>query len=215
MRFIDALTMSALLLAPTLSSAQEGARKLPINHPANSVARIGLNAPDFSLTDTDGNKRTLQEFVSGGKTLVLFWFDPDCQVVRRHFQMDRTFPGLYSAYNGRKVVFAAVSSADSGRTLSATKADFVKEWRTHSPILIDSVGTVGKLYGAKSSPHVFVIGSDGILKYSGAIDNDAKGEKVGEKQIDYLIKALDEILAGKPVTEAETKPYGCRIKYPR
>jgi peroxiredoxin len=215
MKYIAALTMSALLMALPLSAAQKAHKKLPINHPAGSVARVGQKAPDFSLTDIDGKRRTLQEFVSAGKAVVLFWFDPDCQVIKRHFQIDRTFPGLYSSYGKRKVIFVAINSADSGRALLATRADFVKEWRAHSPILIDSGGTVGKIYGSKSSPHIFVVGSDGIIKYAGAIDNDTKGEKAGAGQIDYLVLALDEILAGKPVTEAETDPYGCRIKYSR
>jgi hypothetical protein len=196
MKYIAALTMSALLMALPLSAAQKAHKKLPINHPAGSVARVGQKAPDFSLTDIDGKRRTLQE-------------------LKRHFQIDRTFPGLYSSYGKRKVIFVAINSADSGRALLATRADFVKEWRAHSPILIDSGGTVGKIYGAKSSPHIFVVGSDGIIKYAGAIDNDTKGEKAGAGQIDYLVLALDEILAGKPVTEAETDPYGCRIKYSR
>jgi hypothetical protein len=136
-------------------------------------------------------------------------------VIHRLFQIEKAFPKLHTAYTGRKVVFVAVAAADSGYAVMASKAGFVKEWKSHSPILIDSAGTIGRVYGAKSSPHVFIVGSDGVLKYSGAVDNDAKGEKYGDARIPYLTKALDEILAGKPVTEPETRPYGCRIRYAR
>ena len=179
------LTILTLLLVSSPCFAQKAPDKLPVNPAAGSTARIGQKAPEFSLTDTNGKRRTLQEFISSGKTLVLFWFDPDCQVIRRLFQIEKTFPQLH-----RHTPAAKSSLSPWPRPTRDTPSRRAKRVSSRSgsltrPILIDSAGTIGRLYGAKSSPHVFVVASDGILKYSGAVDNDAKGEKYGDARIPY------------------------------
>ncbi len=179
----------------------------------SAVASVGSKAPDFTLKDTDGNTHSLKQYLDSGKTVVLHWFNPNCPFVVRHFQTHTTFMDLYSAYSPRNVVFIAVNSTDPKHPQYGNDATYKKKWGISYPILLDPTGEVGKLYGAKTTPHTFVISSDGILRYSGAIDNDPQGDKPASEKTNYAQQALEEILAGKPVSVAETRPYGCSVKY--
>ncbi|MBL8999731.1 MAG: thioredoxin family protein [Phycisphaerae bacterium] len=175
------------------------------------TAKIGESAPEFALKDTAGKTVSLADFK--GKIVVLEWFNADCPFIVKHHKNATTFNDLHTKYNGKGVVFLAICSSAEGNQGSGVernakaKTDFKMEY----PILMDADGKVGKTYGAKTTPHCFVIAADGKLVYNGAIDDDKSTDPAGKTN--YVAKAIDELLAGKPVSTPTTKPYGCSVKY--
>lgn len=177
-----------------------------------SAAKIGSIAPAFTLTDTDGKTVNLSDFA--GKVVVLAWFNPGCPFVKKHFENGaNTFNDLNKKYGEKGVVFVAINSGAAGKEGAGKEANVSarKDWKIEFPILLDDTGKVGKLYGAQRTPEMFIINKDGTLAYHGAIDDSDKMKEVGKTN--YVAKALDEILAGKPVSTTQTKPYGCTVKY--
>ena len=157
--------------------------------------------------DQDGQEVDLGKL--RGKIVVLEWTNPDCPFVQRHYK-SKTMTTLADRFRGRDVVWFAVNSTSY---MDATRD---REWRTKQgfsyQILDDSKGVVGGAYGAKTTPHMFVIGKDGTLVYGGAIDDDPAGANEGAAR-NYVAEALEEVTTGKAVRVAETKPYGCSVKY--
>jgi len=172
-------------------------------------AKIGAAAPDFKVTDTSGKAVSLADYK--GKVVVLEWFNPECPVVQMHYKAGTT-AGLVKEFAPKGVVFLCINSGAPGKQGAGTEANAnaKKDWKMEQPILLDESGTVGRAYGAKTTPHCFVIDKDGKLVYAGAIDNGS-GAKVGDKN--HVREALNAVLAGKPVATAETKAYGCSVKY--
>jgi peroxiredoxin len=170
-------------------------------------AVVGQPAPTFTLQDQDGKPVSLSDF--RGKLVVLEWVNPNCPFVQRHYRA-KTFQTLVDEYGGKGVVWLAINT-----THDATNS-FNKEWITKNsltyPILNDSDGVVGHEYGAKTTPEMYIISKEGTLLYMGGIDNDKDNDK-GSARVNYVSKALDEILSGKPVTVSETPSYGCSVKY--
>ena len=189
------VAVSAMLIA-----GQQG------NQPA-AKAKIGDAAPDFTLKDTDGNDVSLSSHQ--GKIVVLEWFNPDCPIVQRWYN-DGGMNKVYDKYKDKDVVWLAVNTT-AGHTVEADKKAMEK-WSIQRPVLNDADGKVGRMYGAKTTPHMYIIDKEGRLVYAGAIDDDPSGRK-GDKAVNYVAKALDEIAKGSTVTVAETKPYGCGVKY--
>ncbi|MEW5795144.1 MAG: thioredoxin family protein [Candidatus Zixiibacteriota bacterium] len=177
------------------------------------VAEIGKPAPVFSLPDTDGKTHTLKQYLDAGKTVVLYWFNANCPVVIRHFEVNHTFGNLYAAYDKRNVAFIAINSTNPDHPQFGGDVERKSKWSIQHPILLDPTGAVGKMYGAKTTPHVYIITPDGVLRYAGAVDDDPQNQKDAKGKVSYVSQALDDIFAGKPVTVAETKPYGCGVKY--
>ncbi|MFM9996547.1 MAG: thioredoxin family protein [Phycisphaerales bacterium] len=200
-----AASVAALCLAsPALAQADKDKAAAP-----KPAAKIGEAAPAFELTDLDGKTVKLADFK--GKTVVLEWFNPGCPIVVMHYEAD-TMNKTIAKFKDKNVVWVRINSGAAGKQ-GADKADNVaaqKEWNITTPILLDDSGTVGKSYGAKTTPHCFVINADGVLAYSGAIDNGSP-RKAGD--VNYVAAALTSVLAGETVAQAETKPYGCPVKY--
>jgi peroxiredoxin len=174
--------------------------------PALDVVAVGSQAPDFTLEDQNGNRVSLSDF--SGKVVVLEWINWDCPFVQRHYETG-TMAKLSEKFKDQDVVWLAINSTH----YAEKSAD--KEWITkHSlsyPILSDSSGEVGKMYGAKTTPHMYIIDKSGKLVYAGGIDDDPRGES--EKPTNYVKHAIKDVLAGNPVTTPESKPYGCSVKY--
>jgi len=170
-------------------------------------AKIGQPAPQFSLQDQDGKTVSLSDFA--GKIVVLEWVNPNCPFVQRHYKA-KTFQTLVDEFGGKGVTWLAINT-----THDATNT-FNKEWITKNnlsyPILNDSDGVVGHAYGAKTTPEMFIIGKDGKLLYAGGIDNDKSGEK-GIARVNYVQRALGEIMSGQPVSTPESESYGCSVKF--
>lgn len=172
-----------------------------------AVAKVGEKAPGFTLKDQNGNDVSLSDFA--GKIVVLEWFNNECPFVVKHYK-NGNMNSLAARYADKDVVWLAIDSTSSHNAETAKK--IAEEWKIDRPILNDSAGTVGKLYGATNTPHMYIIDREGKLVYKGAIDSDS-GRKENPNATNYVANALDELLQGKPVSQSETKAYGCTVKY--
>ena len=170
-------------------------------------AKVGDMAPHFNLEDQSGNVVDLNDLK--GKTVVLEWTNPDCPYVRRHYKED-TMEKLQA--ENKDTVWLAVNS--SHFATKEANAKWASKESLNYPVLNDSTGTIGKRYGAKTTPHMFIIGSDGAIKYSGAIDDDPHGDNEPNVRKNYVNAGLTELAGGKEqLSTSSTKPYGCSVKY--
>lgn len=178
-------------------------------------AAVGKAAPNFTLTDTNGKTWNLKD--QKGKVVVLEWFNFGCPFVKKHYDSGN-MQKLQKEYIGKGVVWVAINSSAKGKQGNATPAEHNKAFSERksapSAVLIDEDGKVGREYNAKTTPHMYVIDKSGKLVYAGAID-DKSGVDQAEIATakNYVKSALDELLGGKAVTVAETKSYGCSVKY--
>ena len=176
---------------------------------------VGSAAPDFSLTDAKGKTHSLSQYK--GKYVVLEWFNPECPFVKKHYGSGN-MQKLQQEYTGKGVVWLTIDSNAPGTEGNLTSEQAVQkmtEWKTHqTSLLLDPEGKAGRAYGAKNTPNMVVINPEGKLIYEGAIDSKATPNPTDiPSSTNYVKVALDESLAGKPVTTANTRPYGCSVKY--
>ena len=170
-------------------------------------AEVGQKAPAFSAQDQNGKVVQLADFA--GKIVVLEWLNPDCPFVQRHAN-EKTMQTLADKYKDKDVVWLGINSGrEAGNQADAT---WTQDNKLSYPILNDNSSAIARAFGAKATPHMFVIDKTGKLAYKGAIDNDRNGDKTADK-INYVARALDEILSGKIVSTPETAAYGCGVKY--
>ncbi len=169
-------------------------------------AAIGKPAPAFALKGVDGKEVKLADFA--GKIVVLEWSNAGCPFCVRHAK-NKTAEKTMAGFKDKGVVWVSIDSTATA-TAEAT-AKFTKENGMTGPYLLDPTGATGKAYGAKTTPHMFVIDAKGNLAYSGAIDDDADGKK--ENARNYVKEAVDALLKGSTVATATTDPYGCSVKY--
>lgn len=182
---------------------------------AADVPPIGSAAPDFSAPDANGKTQSLSQYK--GKYVVLEWFNPECPFVKKHYGSDN-MQKLQAEYTGKGVVWLTIDSNASGTegNLTADQAQkIINSWKTkQTALLLDPESKVAKLYGAKNTPNMVVISPEGKIVYEGAIDSKASPNPADiPTSTNYVKSALDESLAGKPVSNAQTKPYGCSVKY--
>jgi peroxiredoxin len=170
-------------------------------------ADIGRSAPAFRAEDQEGRTVKLSDYT--GKIVVLEWLNPECPFVRRHAEAG-TMRDLAKRYREKGVVWIGVNTSRSSDA-AANRAWALKN-KLDYPILDDASSAIARAYGAKATPHMFVIDRGGKLAYGGAIDNDRDGEK-GDARVNYVGQALDELLAGRAVSVPETAAYGCPVKY--
>jgi len=177
--------------------------------------KVGSAAPDFSLTDSNGQKHSLGEYK--GKWVVLEWFNPQCPFVQKHYGTGN-MQKLQQEYAAKGVTWLSIDSSAPGKegNLSPEAANKkIAEWRMKSSaLLLDPEGKAGQSYGAKNTPHMFIINPDGKIAYEGAIDSKATANPRDiPTATNYVKVALDESLGGKPISNPNTKPYGCSVKY--
>jgi peroxiredoxin len=196
-RTVTAIVLSAAILSLGLHAFADAAPQ----------AKLGAKAPVFTLKDQTGKPVSLSDFA--GKIVVLEWFNDGCPFVQKHYKSG-SMNSTAARYGDKDVVWLAINSTDSASV--ETNAKVAQEWKIDRPILDDSAGTVGHLYGATNTPHMFIVDKDGKLVYSGAIDSDSS-RKLSADATNYVANALDELLQGKPISQNETKPYGCTVKY--
>jgi peroxiredoxin len=182
---------------------------------AVAAPQIGQSAPEFTLTDSNGQSHNLSDFK--GKFVVLEWLNHGCPFVQKHYD-GGNMQGLQKEYTGKDVVWLSIASSAPGKQghMSPEETNKAKEEKgsAATAILIDEDGTVGKLYDAKVTPELYVINPEGTLVYMGAIDDKKSvdaADVAGAKN--YVKQALDEALAGNPVSEPATEAYGCSVKY--
>ena len=179
---------------------------------ATAVGAAGLvpgdEAVDFKLKDSAGQEHWLHQYLQDGKIVVLEWFNPDCPFIKKHHQNAKTMDETLAKHAAEGVVWLAVNSAGKGKQGYGLDRNqkAVQEYAMTFPILMDDGGEVGRAYGAKTTPHMFVIAPDGKIAYVGAIDDDPSAGKPGE--LNYVDAALTSILAGEKVAVTETKSYG-------
>jgi peroxiredoxin len=178
---------------------------------ANTPASVGAPAPDFSLSDLDGKAVKLSDYK--GKTVVLEWFNPGCPFVK-YAHAGGPLDDLAAKRTSDEMVWLAINSSapeKQGHGVE-TNREAAKSWKISHPILLDEDGTVGRLYGAKTTPQMFIVDAKGTLIYGGALDNSPMGKSTGSAA-NYIVDALDAVAAGSPIKISETKPYGCSVKY--
>ncbi|MBL9147484.1 MAG: redoxin domain-containing protein [Phycisphaerae bacterium] len=176
---------------------------------SKGTAKIGEAAPNFTLKTTDGKDWSLSD--AKGKIVVLEWCNPECPACQR-VTSDGTVASMIKDANGvtKDVVFVMVnSSARSQSSLDAT-AGYLKEHKLDVPAVLDTDGKVGRMYGAKTTPHCYVIDASGVLRYEGAIDDGNPGKKGTNN---YVVNAIKQIKAGETVSPEQTRAYGCSVKY--
>ena len=176
---------------------------------------VGTTAPDFSLTDSKGKTQSVSQYK--GKYVVLEWFNPDCPFVKKHYGSGN-MQKLQEEFTGKGVVWLTIDSSAPGLEgyLTADQANTkMTEWKTkQTALILDPDGKVGRSYGAKNTPHMFVINPEGKIVYEGAIDSKATANPADiANSTNYVKVALEESLGGKAVSNMMTKPYGCSVKY--
>lgn len=184
-------------------------------HGVAEVARVGATAPNFTLKNAKGEEVSLKNFI--GKTVVLEWFNPGCPFVKK-FYSNGDMPRFQKSLIEKGGVWLTISSSAEGRQGHISQEDAEKTAQEHSmqstALLLDSDGSVGKMYGARTTPHMFVIDPKGALAYAGAIDNvpSTRASDIASAT-NHVLAAVDAIASGKTPTPADTEPYGCSVKY--
>lgn len=178
-------------------------------------AKVGATAPDFTLQNAQGAEVSLKSFA--GKTVVLEWFNPGCPFVKK-FYTNGDMQRFQRESVAKGVVWLTINSSAEGKQghlTSAEALDVITELGlSSSALLLDSNGTVGKLYGARTTPHMFVINPQGTIAYAGAIDSVASTRSSDiASATNYVLSAIDAITAGKGPAPRDTEPYGCGVKY--
>jgi peroxiredoxin len=179
------------------------------------AAKVGDPAPEITVTDSNGKPVTLSSFK--GKTVVLEWTNHECPYVRKHYGSGN-MQALQGEATGQGVVWLSVVSSRRGAQgyVSGLEANKLTDDRKAKPtaVLLDGDGKAGRLYGASSTPNMFVIDKDGKLAYAGAIDDKPTSNPADVKGARNFVRdALAAVAAGKAPSPATTRPYGCSVKY--
>jgi len=183
--------------------------------PAQAAPAVGQPAPDFIARDTSGQSHKLSDFQ--GKYVVLEWTNPGCPFVRKHYGSGN-MPATQQAAMAKGAVWLAIDSTEraSSDYLNPTALEsWMKEHHAApSAVLMDEDGVIGRAYGARATPHLFIIDPKGMLVYAGGIDSIASSHAEDIKTAtNYVTQALGEAFGGRPVSVATTRPYGCSVKY--
>src|SRR6478672_11833273 len=182
---------------------------------AADVPPVGSAAPEFSAPDANGKTQSLSEYK--GKYVVLEWFNPECPFVKKHYG-GGNMQKLQGDYTSKGVVWLTIDSNAPGTegNITAEQAKKIMDsWKTkQTALLLDPESKVAKLYGAKNTPNMVVISPEGKIVYEGAIDSKATPNPADiPTSTNYVKAALDESMSGKSVSNSNTRPYGCSIKY--
>ena len=180
------------------------------------TAEAGQPAPDFTLAAIDGQTHRLSDY--RGRTVVLEWVNPECPIVQKHYDRSGNMPKLQQAAAADGVVWLSINSAAPGKEgdydPAAVAAWMKRVGAAPTAYYRDQNGVVGRLYGARNTPHMFVIDARGQLVYEGAIDSIRSADPADIARAEnYVTAALAALKAGRPVAPSATQPYGCSVKY--
>lgn len=176
-----------------------------------AAVEVGKPAPDFALADLDGKTHQLSDYK--GQVVVLEWVNPGCPIVQAHYNAKNMQSTQRMAAEQGAVWLQIHTAAPRSQDERAAAAWRKKMGTVSTAWLKDATGKVGRLYGAQTTPHMFVINKDGTLAYQGAIDSGNSRDIPTAKN--YVKAALAAIAAGQPIEKASTKAYGCAVKYPK
>jgi peroxiredoxin len=176
---------------------------------------VGKPAPNFSLSDTNGKTHSLADFK--GKYVVLEWYQPDCPFVGKHYKSGN-MQALQKEYTAKGVAWLSIDSSAPGEegNYPAAKLNEIstQDKAARTALLVDPTGDVGRLYGAQTTPDMYIVDPSGILVYKGAIDNKRSTDLADVKMATNYVKvALEAVMNGKAVSPTTTRPYGCSVKY--
>lgn len=182
---------------------------------AQAAPSVGQPAPDFTLKDTTGKAVKLSDY--RGKYVVLEWTNPGCPYVKKHYNSGN-MPATQQDAVTKGAVWLSINSTEksSWDYMEPAKLTAWQKERKAAPTatLLDEEGTVGKAYGARTTPHMYIVNPQGQLVYAGGIDSIPSSDADDiKKAVNYVKQGLGEALAGKPISQATTRPYGCSIKY--
>ena len=208
---ILALTMAEAVVTPFMPAASSKGGSSAV---AAAAAKVGQAAPEFTLTDTQGKQHSLSQYK--GKFVVLEWINFDCPFVQKHYNSGN-MQKLQDTYTKKGVVWLSINTSGKGKyghyEPAAVNAKLAK-WGGHQTAYLQDDGTVARLYGAKATPHMYVIDEQGKLIYAGAIDDKDTADEADVKSAkNYVAATLDAAMAGKPVVVGFTKAYGCHVHY--
>jgi len=181
--------------------------------PAFAAGAVGETAPAFSLQGVDGKSYSLADYK--GKVVVLEWVNPNCPFSDRHAR-EKTMSALNTKYGQKQVVWLGINSTNPSQREFLKPAEHLaynQKTGINYPVLYDETGKTGKAYGAKTTPHMFIIDPQGKIAYNGAIDDDPSGRKAKAERVNFVDGGLSAELASKAIDPAATKPYGCGVKY--
>lgn len=193
-----------------------GATALALAAVVQAAPAVGQPAPDFTLNDINGQAHRLSAYK--GKTVVLEWVNPECPIVMKHYDKSGNLPATQKAAVADGAVWLAINSGHPGAQGDFDAAQVAawskKNSTAFTAYLRDQSGKVGKLYDARHTPTLYIINPEGTLVYAGGIDDISSGNAADIARANNYVKAaLAELKAGKPVSKAVTKAYGCNIKY--
>ncbi|MEN9537782.1 MAG: hypothetical protein RLZZ126_17 [Pseudomonadota bacterium] len=182
---------------------------------AFAAPSVGQGAPDFTLTNTAGAKVSLSSF--RGKHVVLEWNNPGCPYVRKHYDSGN-MQALQKEITAKNVVWLVVNSTSSDHPDHLKPADYAQWMAQHkaapSAVLLDDDGKAGRAYGARTTPHMYIVDPKGSLIYAGGIDDIPNARAAdAAKATNHVRVAVNEALAGRPLSKPVTAPYGCSVKY--
>jgi hypothetical protein len=190
------------------------AATLLVAGPAYSAAAVGQAAPDFALKDANGKTVKLSDFK--GKHVVLEWTNPGCPFVKKHYD-GGNMPATQKDAAAKGVVWLSINSTAKSSVDFMEPAKLVA-WQSdkkgQATLLMDEEGTAGKAYGARTTPHMYIVNPKGQLIYAGGIDSIASADPADiSKATNYITQGLKQALAGQALNPASTQPYGCSVKY--
>jgi hypothetical protein len=202
-------------LTQTVLVASTLACSLLAAQPALAQATVGQNAPAFSVTDAKGKKVSLADFA--GKTVVLEWTNPGCPYVQKHYD-GGNMPATQKDALSKGVVWLSVATTATAHRDYLAPADLGAWQKAKGAVptatLMDADGKMGRAYGAKTTPHMYIVDGAGKLVYAGGIDSIPSSSASDiPKATNYVKQALAEMQAGKPISQAVTRAYGCSVKY--
>ena len=182
---------------------------------AFAAPEIGSPAPQFTVTDTNGNEVSTADLV--GKTVVLEWTNHGCPYVKKHYKSGN-MQALQNEANNEEVVWLSIISSAEGKqgSVSAEEANKLTTDRNAAPshVVLDQEGTIGRAYDARTTPHMYIIDAEGKLAYMGGIDDKPTADPADIKDAqNYVRTALSEIKNGQAVSTPSSRPYGCSVKY--
>ncbi|MBV8200384.1 MAG: thioredoxin family protein [Acidobacteria bacterium] len=178
---------------------------------AFAAGEVGTGAPGFQLKSVDGKTYSLADFK--GKVVVLEWVNPHCPFSDRHAR-EKTMTELAKQHG--EVVWLGINSTNPSSGDFEKPADYRSYLQSEGiayPVLYDESGATGHAYGARTTPHMFIVDPQGKIAYNGAIDDDPSGRKAKAERVNYVGNGLDAERAGGKPDPASTKPYGCSVKY--